>query len=77
MAVKSQRIARTGVLGLLLVVSRALLVAPASVTASLVMEAAGAGATPTVSEIASRTKAWVPARHESDMEDSMATSSAQ
>jgi hypothetical protein len=83
MAVKSQRIARTGVRGLLLVVSRALLVEAASAAASLVMEAptAGAGAVtgaaPTFSGIASRTKAWVPARHEHDMEDSMAASSAQ
>jgi hypothetical protein len=81
MAVKSQRIARTGVLGLLLVVSLALMVAPASALASVVMEAptAGAvtGATPTFSGIASRTKAWVSARYEHDMEDSMAASSVQ
>ena len=45
MAVKSQRIARTGFLGLLLVVSLALLVAPASAAPTLAMSEPTAGAT--------------------------------
>lgn len=55
--------------------------AAASATVSLVMEAptAGAvtGAAPTFSEIASRAKACMPVRCKHDMEDNVASSSAQ